>query len=89
MLMFKVDFNASDAEVVAEVQELLPGKTDFEMRGVVGRGDFSEVQVVKERATGDVYAMKVMDKTCLRSQDQVSHRHTQQLLVMYGKGGVT
>ncbi|XP_051981423.1 citron rho-interacting kinase [Xyrauchen texanus] len=60
------------SEVVAEVQELLPGKKDFEVRGVVGRGHFSEVQVVKERATGDVYAMKIMEKTCLRSQDQVS-----------------
>ncbi|XP_051956572.1 citron rho-interacting kinase-like [Xyrauchen texanus] len=60
------------SEVVAEVQELLPGKKDFEVRGVVGRGQFSEVQVVKERATGDVYAMKIMEKTCLPSQDQMS-----------------
>ncbi|XP_056122652.1 citron rho-interacting kinase isoform X5 [Rhinichthys klamathensis goyatoka] len=59
-------------EVVAEVQELLPGKRDFEVRGIVGRGHFSEVQVVKERATGDVYAMKIMDKTSLRSQDKVA-----------------
>lgn len=79
----------SDAEVVEEVQELLPGEKDFQMRGVVGRGHFSEVRVVKERATGDVYAMKVMDKTCLRSQDQVSHRHTQQPLGMLAEGGVT
>ncbi|XP_056601858.1 citron rho-interacting kinase isoform X3 [Triplophysa dalaica] len=70
------------AEVVAEVQELLPGKTDFEMRGVVGRGDFSEVQVVKERATGDVYAMKVMDKTCLRSQDQVAFDEERTILAL-------
>lgn len=63
----------SDSEVVAEVQELLPGKRDFEVRGIVGRGHFSEVQVVKERASGDVYAMKIMEKTSLRSQDQVSH----------------
>ncbi|KAK7172455.1 hypothetical protein R3I93_002537 [Phoxinus phoxinus] len=59
-------------EVVAEVQELLPGKRDFEVRGIVGRGHFSEVQVVKERATGDVYAMKIMDKTSLRSLDKVA-----------------
>ncbi|XP_039517455.1 citron rho-interacting kinase isoform X2 [Pimephales promelas] len=59
-------------DVVAEVQELLPGKRDFEVKGIVGRGHFSEVQVVKERATGDVYAMKIMDKTSLRSQDKVA-----------------
>uniref|UniRef100_A0A8C1PEV4 non-specific serine/threonine protein kinase n=1 Tax=Cyprinus carpio TaxID=7962 RepID=A0A8C1PEV4_CYPCA len=60
------------SELVAEVQELLPGKKDFEVRGIVGRGHFSEVQVVKEKATGDVYAMKIMDKTSLRSQDNVA-----------------
>uniref|UniRef100_A0A673LBZ4 non-specific serine/threonine protein kinase n=1 Tax=Sinocyclocheilus rhinocerous TaxID=307959 RepID=A0A673LBZ4_9TELE len=60
------------SEVVAEVQDLLPGKKDFEVRGIVGRGHFSEVQVVKERATGDVYAMKIMDKTSLCSQDNVA-----------------
>uniref|UniRef100_A0A8C1PHL0 non-specific serine/threonine protein kinase n=1 Tax=Cyprinus carpio TaxID=7962 RepID=A0A8C1PHL0_CYPCA len=60
------------SDVVAEVQELLPGKKDFEVRGIVGRGHFSEVQVVKERATGDVYAMKILDKTSLRSQDNVA-----------------
>ncbi|XP_059405350.1 citron rho-interacting kinase isoform X4 [Carassius carassius] len=60
------------SELVAEVQELLPGKKDFEVRGIVGRGHFSEVQVVKEKATGDVYAMKIMDKTSLRSQDNTA-----------------
>ncbi|XP_026099134.1 citron Rho-interacting kinase isoform X7 [Carassius auratus] len=60
------------SELVAEVQELLPGKKDFEVRGIVGRGHFSEVQVVKEKATGDVYAMKIMDKTSLRSQNNTA-----------------
>uniref|UniRef100_A0A671LY49 non-specific serine/threonine protein kinase n=1 Tax=Sinocyclocheilus anshuiensis TaxID=1608454 RepID=A0A671LY49_9TELE len=60
------------SELVAEVQELLPAKKDFEVRGIVGRGHFSEVQVVKEKATGDVYAMKIMDKTSQRSQDNVA-----------------
>ncbi len=62
--------------MVAEVQELLPGMKDFEVRGIVGRGQFSEVRVVKEKATGDVYAMKIMDKTSLRSQDNVSRLQT-------------
>ncbi|KAL6463747.1 hypothetical protein MHYP_G00281380 [Metynnis hypsauchen] len=60
------------SDVVAELQQLQPGKRDFEVRGVVGRGRFAEVQVVKERATGDIYAMKVMDKSCLRTQDNVA-----------------
>uniref|UniRef100_A0AAR2L122 Citron Rho-interacting kinase n=1 Tax=Pygocentrus nattereri TaxID=42514 RepID=A0AAR2L122_PYGNA len=60
------------SDVVAELQQLQPRKRDFEVRGVVGRGQFAEVQVVKERATGDIYAMKVMDKNCLRTQDNVA-----------------
>nr|XP_055054217.1 citron rho-interacting kinase isoform X5 [Misgurnus anguillicaudatus] len=70
------------SEVVAEVQELLPCKKDFDMRGVVGRGRFSEVQVVKERATGDAYAMKIMEKSCLRSQDQVSFDEERSILTL-------
>lgn len=58
---------------MAELQELQPSRKDFEVRGVVGRGRFAEVQVVKEKATGDVYAMKVMNKDCLRIQDNVSY----------------
>ncbi|XP_077078485.1 citron rho-interacting kinase isoform X3 [Siphateles boraxobius] len=68
-------------EVVAEVQELLPGKKDFEVRGIVGRGQFSEVQVVKERATGDVYAMKIINKTSLRSQDKVAFFEEERLIL--------
>uniref|UniRef100_A0A8B9RP16 non-specific serine/threonine protein kinase n=1 Tax=Astyanax mexicanus TaxID=7994 RepID=A0A8B9RP16_ASTMX len=60
------------SDVVTELEQLQPGKRDFEVRGVVGRGRFAEVQVVKEKATGDVYAMKVMDKNWLRSQDNVA-----------------
>ncbi|KAL7838208.1 hypothetical protein AOLI_G00266120 [Acnodon oligacanthus] len=60
------------SDVVTELQQLQPGKRDFEMRGVVGRGRFAEVRVVKERATGDIYAMKIMDKNCLRTQDNVA-----------------
>ncbi|KAK3509026.1 hypothetical protein QTP70_018531 [Hemibagrus guttatus] len=60
------------SDVVAELQQLQPSKKDFEVRGLVGRGRFAEVQVVKEKATGDVYAMKVMDKDTLRTQDNVA-----------------
>ncbi|XP_076867854.1 LOW QUALITY PROTEIN: citron Rho-interacting kinase [Brachyhypopomus gauderio] len=60
------------SEIVTELQELQPGKRDFEVRGVVGRGRFAEVQVVKEKATGDVYAMKVMEKNYLCAKDNVA-----------------
>ncbi|KAJ8414747.1 hypothetical protein AAFF_G00022700 [Aldrovandia affinis] len=60
------------SEVVSELRDLQPGLRDFDLRGVVGRGHFAEVQVVREKATGDIYAMKVMNKTCLRSMENAT-----------------
>lgn len=57
--------------MVSELRALQPGPHDFELRAVVGRGHFAEVQVVREKATGDVCALKVMDKTVLHTQENV------------------
>lgn len=61
------------SEVVSELRAMQPGLSDFEVRAVVGRGRFAEVQVVREKATGDVCALKVMAKTDLRTQENVSN----------------
>uniref|UniRef100_A0A8C0L5I5 Citron Rho-interacting kinase n=1 Tax=Canis lupus dingo TaxID=286419 RepID=A0A8C0L5I5_CANLU len=60
------------SDTIAELQELQPSAKDFEVRSLVGCGHFAEVQVVRERATGDIYAMKVMKKKTLLAQEQVS-----------------
>ncbi|XP_055511208.1 citron Rho-interacting kinase isoform X2 [Leucoraja erinacea] len=54
-----------------EIRELQPCAGDFEVKNVIGRGVFAEVQVVRERATNDVYAMKVMNKQALIGEDNV------------------
>uniref|UniRef100_A0A3B3B8F6 Citron Rho-interacting kinase n=1 Tax=Oryzias melastigma TaxID=30732 RepID=A0A3B3B8F6_ORYME len=59
------------SDAVSELQALQPGLQDFEYRAVVGRGRFAEVQVVREKATGDVCALKVMKKEVLRTKDNV------------------
>ncbi|KAG2470873.1 CTRO kinase, partial [Polypterus senegalus] len=59
-------------ETVNELRQLQPTVKDFEMRNIVGRGHFAEVHVVRERSTGDVYAMKVMNKSSLLSFDNVA-----------------
>ncbi|XP_064210250.1 citron rho-interacting kinase isoform X2 [Anguilla rostrata] len=71
-IKYVANFVNKFSEVVSELRELQPGPRDFDLRGVVGRGRFAEVQVVKERATGDIYAMKIMNKTCLRSMDNMA-----------------
>ncbi|PNI57721.1 CIT isoform 4 [Pan troglodytes] len=60
------------SDTIAELQELQPSAKDFEVRSLVGCGHFAEVQVVREKATGDIYAMKVMKKKALLAQEQVS-----------------
>uniref|UniRef100_A0A8C8AU02 Citron Rho-interacting kinase n=1 Tax=Otus sunia TaxID=257818 RepID=A0A8C8AU02_9STRI len=60
------------AETIAELRELQPSVKDFEVKSVVGRGHFADVKVVREKVTGDVYAMKVMSKESLLAQEHVS-----------------
>ncbi|XP_062445973.1 citron Rho-interacting kinase isoform X1 [Rhea pennata] len=60
------------AETIAELRELQPNVKDFEVKSVVGCGHFADVKVVREKLTGDVYAMKVMSKESLLIQEHVS-----------------
>ncbi|KAM8797836.1 citron Rho-interacting kinase isoform 1-T1 [Eudromia elegans] len=60
------------AEAIAELRELQPSVKDFEVKGVIGCGHFADVKVVREKLTGDVYAMKVMSKDSLLVQEHVS-----------------
>uniref|UniRef100_A0A8C7HDW8 non-specific serine/threonine protein kinase n=1 Tax=Oncorhynchus kisutch TaxID=8019 RepID=A0A8C7HDW8_ONCKI len=69
-------------KVVSELHELQPGLRDFEKRGVVGRGRFAEVQVVRERSTGDVCALKVMEKAGLRSKENVFYEEERKILAL-------
>lgn len=77
MLMHMCFYIISVSEVIAELQALQPCVDDFDVRAVVGRGHFSEVQVVREKATGDVFALKVMRKAVLRAKEKVSFRRQQ------------
>ncbi|XP_069475825.1 citron Rho-interacting kinase isoform X13 [Ambystoma mexicanum] len=66
------NFVKKNAETIAELRELQPNLKDFEVRSLVGRGHFAEVKVVKEKLTGDVYAMKVMKKESLLAKEHIS-----------------
>jgi citron Rho-interacting kinase len=47
---------------IGEVKRLRVNITDFDIKDVIGRGHFGEVHVVKEKQTGDIYAMKTIRK---------------------------
>lgn len=60
-----------DSDTVAELRELQPSVKDFEVKNVIGRGHFADVHVVREKATGETFAMKVMKKKALLAKEQV------------------
>ncbi|XP_037091432.1 citron Rho-interacting kinase-like [Pollicipes pollicipes] len=47
---------------VTELRRLRVGPADFEVRKTIGRGHFGQVHVVRERRSGDVFAMKTLRK---------------------------
>ena len=64
-------FVSTDKGILQQVNQLRISITDFDVKDVIGRGHFGEVQVVKEKATGDVYAMKVLRKADTLSKENV------------------
>ncbi|XP_077459516.1 citron rho-interacting kinase isoform X3 [Stigmatopora argus] len=69
------------SEVLSELQAFLPSLHDFEMRSVVGHGRFGKVQVVREKATGDFCALKIMEKKVLRAEENmVFHEEERKIL---------
>ncbi|KAG0475810.1 hypothetical protein HPP92_012651 [Vanilla planifolia] len=49
------------------------GVDDFDLLTIIGKGAFGEVRVVKEKATGNVYAMKKLRKSEMLRRGQVEH----------------
>jgi len=46
---------------------------DFKKLKTIGRGAFGEVQVVRMKETGEIYAMKIMNKAEMVKKNQVQH----------------
>lgn len=44
------------------MERLRVNATDFEIKCIIGRGHFGEVHLVKEKHSGDLYAMKIVKK---------------------------
>ncbi|KAG6642544.1 hypothetical protein I3843_09G143300 [Carya illinoinensis] len=49
------------------------GVDDFELLTLIGRGAFGEVRLCREKATGNVYAMKKLKKSEMLRRGQVEH----------------
>ncbi|XP_043854238.1 myotonin-protein kinase isoform X9 [Dromiciops gliroides] len=69
---YVVEFLQWAEPVVARLKEIQLRRDDFEILKVIGRGAFSEVAVVKMRRTGQVFAMKIMNKWDILKRGEVS-----------------
>ncbi|KAM4825232.1 myotonin-protein kinase isoform 3-T3 [Thomomys bottae] len=69
---YVVDFLQWAEPIAARLKEVRLQRDDFEILKVIGRGAFSEVAVVKMRQTGQVYAMKIMNKWDMLKRGEVS-----------------
>ncbi|XP_071656912.1 myotonin-protein kinase isoform X2 [Patagioenas fasciata] len=66
------DFLSWAEPVASRVQELQLQRSDFEILKVIGRGAFSEVAVVRMKESGQIYAMKIMNKWDMLRRGEVS-----------------
>uniref|UniRef100_A0A8C4QQ41 non-specific serine/threonine protein kinase n=1 Tax=Eptatretus burgeri TaxID=7764 RepID=A0A8C4QQ41_EPTBU len=72
-----------DSEIVSELRELRPRIADFEECAMIGCSQHAYVKVVRERATGDIYAMKPRNKyrICFEEERDVMARGSSPWLV--------
>ncbi|XP_036603056.1 myotonin-protein kinase isoform X7 [Trichosurus vulpecula] len=69
---YVLDFLQWAEPIVVRLKEIQLRRDDFEILKVIGRGAFSEVAVVKMRRTGQVFAMKIMNKWDILKRGEVS-----------------
>ncbi|EAY16833.1 AGC family protein kinase [Trichomonas vaginalis G3] len=58
---------------------------DFTILGVLGRGTYGKVQLVKEKETGKLFALKTMSKRLLAESDQVEQTITERNVLLTTK----
>ncbi|KAL4223686.1 hypothetical protein ACF0H5_017154 [Mactra antiquata] len=66
------NFLSKYKKTIKEIQRLRIQLSDFEVKDVIGRGHFGEVQVVRDIHTETVYAMKTLRKQETLAQAEVS-----------------
>ena len=63
--------NQKIATVTSDPRRRKMSAFDFEDVGIIGRGAFAEVKVVRKKDDGKIYAMKVMSKNEMVRKKQV------------------
>ncbi len=79
----KTEDTAPAEEEAAAEGESTVGPENFEPINILGRGSFGEVFLVKYRKTGKKYAMKVLDKRRVLSQNLVRYAQTERNVLCF------
>eukprot|EP00050_Salpingoeca_kvevrii_P014491 m.36743 g.36743 ORF g.36743 m.36743 type:complete len:1734 (-) comp5794_c0_seq2:1813-7014(-) len=66
------DFVDDYAETVARIRNSRLRRSDFETIKIIGRGAFGEVHVVRHKATGQIYALKMLNKWDMLKRQQTA-----------------
>jgi len=72
---------AEESEGKSSEQACAVALQDFSLIKVVGEGAFGKVQLVRLKETGELYAMKTLDKAKFRAQKITSKAHSEQFLL--------
>ena len=56
-------------------------KDDFKMLSKIGEGNYATVLLVKQKSTGDYFAMKMLNKSMLVERDEVEHTRTERAVL--------
>uniref|UniRef100_A0AAQ6AMR5 non-specific serine/threonine protein kinase n=1 Tax=Amphiprion ocellaris TaxID=80972 RepID=A0AAQ6AMR5_AMPOC len=74
-----------DMEVYLTKPRLKVTMHDFEYLKLLGKGTFGKVILVKEKATGRYYAMKILKKEVIVAKDEVAHTLTENRVLQNSK----
>uniref|UniRef100_A0A8C7F9D5 non-specific serine/threonine protein kinase n=1 Tax=Oncorhynchus kisutch TaxID=8019 RepID=A0A8C7F9D5_ONCKI len=74
-----------DMEMYLTKPKLKVTMHDFEYLKLLGKGTFGKVILVKEKATGKYYAMKILKKEVIVAKDEVAHTLTENRVLQNSK----
>uniref|UniRef100_A0A672QQ02 non-specific serine/threonine protein kinase n=1 Tax=Sinocyclocheilus grahami TaxID=75366 RepID=A0A672QQ02_SINGR len=74
-----------DMEMYLSKPRLKVTMHDFEYLKLLGKGTFGKVILVKEKATGKYYAMKILKKEVIVAKDEVAHTLTENRVLQNSK----
>lgn len=74
---------SEQAEYMKQTQLIGPAPSldDFELLRLIGTGSFAKVVLVRHKATGQLFAMKVLKKEELFRRNQIDHTKTERLIL--------